>query len=470
MATKTFNIGEYAIGGRIKVDISNNAIAIKALDWNTKSIVMESGFDKINDWQGSYYSGRQIDNFLNDLTSSYYADKIMDWIKSNVEVKYAQGGNIDRDIKAKPIGYRFKGEDNYKRPLVSERGRSDVYYEDRKNRSDKNLRKKLEEGGETENLKLSKLLKDLENAEGNVNDWERTLSRESRGDYEPGDLPSRSDIKDYIRSAKFEVDRIQMEIDEIKSTGSMARGGEVKDENYDLFNDWDKLPKNVQEILSDYDEDEGVTYADTQKMLRKLKPLGYTFDYGMDGVGYNLRKIKSSGGSLATGGKMEDYRITYFEPNDQEMSERKYNCQYKNKDEAISVAKHFYNESILNENPYPVVEILDHFNNIVYRINEFGESSGGSMADGGGERMYLVKAIVTDEDDKEIPIEVNIWAKSENSAMDKAEANIREQNPKWEDFSIDIESVKKMAHGGRTGEGSVWNMLNKEVSFWDLFK
>ena len=65
MATKTFNIGEYAIGGRIKVDISNNAIAIKALDWNTKSIVMESGFDKINDWQGSYYSGRQIDNFLN---------------------------------------------------------------------------------------------------------------------------------------------------------------------------------------------------------------------------------------------------------------------------------------------------------------------------------------------------------------------------------------------------------------------
>jgi hypothetical protein len=71
---------------------------------------------------------------------------------------------------------------------------------------------------------------------------------------------------------------------------------------------------------------------------------------------------------------------------------------------------------------------------------------------GVGEKEYLVKAIITDENETEIPISVNVFAKSENSAMDKAENNIREQNPKMEDFSIDIESVEIIyGQGGNMG-------------------
>ena len=63
------------------------------------------------------------------------------------------------------------------------------------------------------------------------------------------------------------------------------------------------------------------------------------------------------------------------------------------------------------------------------------------------EKEYLVEAIITETDYdgeyvREIPISVNIFAKDKNSAMDKADDNIREQNPQWEDFEIDIVSVE----------------------------
>lgn len=74
--TKTFKIGEYAVGGIIKVDISENTITIQALDWNTKKSVDSETFT-MDDING-------MDGYLNELTSSYYAGKIMDWIKSPV--------------------------------------------------------------------------------------------------------------------------------------------------------------------------------------------------------------------------------------------------------------------------------------------------------------------------------------------------------------------------------------------------
>jgi len=95
------------------------------------------------------------------------------------DLRYKQGGNIDKDIKAKPKGYRFTG-DNYKRPLVSERGDSDVYFEARKNRSDKNLTKKLAKGGNLEHkldekvLTIADAMNDYEDMQDDVQwlrDW-----------------------------------------------------------------------------------------------------------------------------------------------------------------------------------------------------------------------------------------------------------------------------------------------------------
>lgn len=65
-------------------------------------------------------------------------------------------------------------------------------------------------------------------------------------------------------------------------------GGDV-----DLFEEMDNLPEEVQAVLRKYStEDE--TYTNAESMLSELESLGYTFEYGLDAVPYNLRKIDIS--------------------------------------------------------------------------------------------------------------------------------------------------------------------------------
>lgn len=75
MKTKTFNIGEYAIGGRIKVSITGKVLRIEALDWKTREPVCVGTITTdVASWKD------QVLLFLNKLTSYYYAEKIMNWI------------------------------------------------------------------------------------------------------------------------------------------------------------------------------------------------------------------------------------------------------------------------------------------------------------------------------------------------------------------------------------------------------
>lgn len=74
--TKAFKIGEYAVGGIIQVNIIGGIIQIKALDWNTKQPVASR--------QLPLTATNTIEEYLNDLTSVYYAEKIMEWIKANI--------------------------------------------------------------------------------------------------------------------------------------------------------------------------------------------------------------------------------------------------------------------------------------------------------------------------------------------------------------------------------------------------
>lgn len=79
--TKSFKIGEYAIGGIIKVDIVGKLVTIKALDYVSKKEVMSgSCLADENDARWKVF------NYLNELTSSYYADKVMEYIESKVEL------------------------------------------------------------------------------------------------------------------------------------------------------------------------------------------------------------------------------------------------------------------------------------------------------------------------------------------------------------------------------------------------
>ena len=83
MAKRQFKIGEYAVGGIIAVEITGKVIQVKALDYNSKKEV-SSGSVMSDERQAQW----KLDNYLNDLTTSYYAGKVLDWIKTKVSFDY----------------------------------------------------------------------------------------------------------------------------------------------------------------------------------------------------------------------------------------------------------------------------------------------------------------------------------------------------------------------------------------------
>lgn len=70
---KDFKIGEYAVGGIISVQTECNLICIKALDWTSKKEIRSEKFKSTE--------VNEMDNFLHELTSSYWAEQIMTHMK-----------------------------------------------------------------------------------------------------------------------------------------------------------------------------------------------------------------------------------------------------------------------------------------------------------------------------------------------------------------------------------------------------
>lgn len=81
MATKTFKIGEYVLGGNIKVDVTPQRVVITFVDmFSGKELkMMTCPVEERN-------SERILDQFLTINGTSYYADKVMTWIKSKVKL------------------------------------------------------------------------------------------------------------------------------------------------------------------------------------------------------------------------------------------------------------------------------------------------------------------------------------------------------------------------------------------------
>lgn len=61
----------------------------------------------------------------------------------------------------------------------------------------------------------------------------------------------------------------------------------------DLFEVIETLPIKVQLILSELAEDDDTcdTYAKCEDVLKRCKAEGYTFEYGLDAIPYQLTKI-----------------------------------------------------------------------------------------------------------------------------------------------------------------------------------
>ena len=64
----------------------------------------------------------------------------------------------------------------------------------------------------------------------------------------------------------------------------------------ELFETPSKLPKKVQAILSRYNDlemERGVQYADLIRMGKEMAEIGYSFDFYLDCIPYNLQKINN---------------------------------------------------------------------------------------------------------------------------------------------------------------------------------
>jgi len=94
MATKTFKIGEYCKGGIITAVTTKNSITVIGKEWdfsqgsnkgsnqsNAKEFTrLEVSITDESAW-------RRLDNFISDLTTSYYTEQVLEWIKNNSEIK-----------------------------------------------------------------------------------------------------------------------------------------------------------------------------------------------------------------------------------------------------------------------------------------------------------------------------------------------------------------------------------------------
>ena len=93
MAKKTFKIGEYCKGGIITIETKGNNVAIIAKDWDMSAGTRKSSnqsnakeFDRLELNFENDSSTREANNFLQDLTTSYYADQVMKFIESKINV------------------------------------------------------------------------------------------------------------------------------------------------------------------------------------------------------------------------------------------------------------------------------------------------------------------------------------------------------------------------------------------------
>lgn len=79
MRAKTFKIGECAIGGIIKVQISKDYVLIQNLDYYTKKVIVQNRFFLYCTEYRDYL------NYLEEQTTYFFAEKIASFICDSKE-------------------------------------------------------------------------------------------------------------------------------------------------------------------------------------------------------------------------------------------------------------------------------------------------------------------------------------------------------------------------------------------------
>lgn len=93
MATKTWKLGEVCRGGVITIETTKTQVKVIAKEWDTsKGFSKNSDQSKAKEWNRLEVNLTEndaqgkVDWFLFDLTTTYYAGQILDWIKTKVEL------------------------------------------------------------------------------------------------------------------------------------------------------------------------------------------------------------------------------------------------------------------------------------------------------------------------------------------------------------------------------------------------
>lgn len=80
--TKTWKIGEECVGGIIQIKVSEGTyfpqgttIKVLVKEWKSGEVIHSNIFRRIHE--------SRLVNHLHDMTTSYYAETIMEWIKEN---------------------------------------------------------------------------------------------------------------------------------------------------------------------------------------------------------------------------------------------------------------------------------------------------------------------------------------------------------------------------------------------------
>lgn len=91
--TKTYKIGEYCQGGIITVQITGKVITIIGKEWDFSKGSRKSSdqsnaqeFTRGTTDSTDEQAKRKILEFLCELTTSYYADQILEWIETKVKL------------------------------------------------------------------------------------------------------------------------------------------------------------------------------------------------------------------------------------------------------------------------------------------------------------------------------------------------------------------------------------------------
>ena len=94
MAKKTWKLGEFCKGGVVTIETTKSKVTVIGKEWDysqgsnrgsNQSNAKE--FDRLTVSVTDEDARRKVNNFLNELTTSYYSDELIKWVETKIEFK-----------------------------------------------------------------------------------------------------------------------------------------------------------------------------------------------------------------------------------------------------------------------------------------------------------------------------------------------------------------------------------------------